>query len=143
MRKLCRYREIYREVPRSTPNIIIIGITPSVRQCRIQSYFESGILVWDLKLKPQTLKSVDFWCKLSSTLLFAELREGCFELFRMQNSQKFPGFCPWTPLGRAYSAAPDSRLHDGFSPRYARRKTGTSEKLLDTALYVHKIFQKN
>ena len=21
----------------------------------------------------------------------------------MQNSQRFPGFCPWTPLGRAYS----------------------------------------
>ena len=57
---------------------------------------------------PQILKSFDFWCKLSSKFLLAKPREWCFELFRMQNSQKFPGFCPWTPLGRAYSAAPDS-----------------------------------
>ena len=57
---------------------------------------------------PQMLKSVDFWCKLSSTFLVAEPREWCFELFRMQNSQTFPGFCPWTPLGRAYSIVPDS-----------------------------------
>ena len=25
-------------------------------------------------------------------------------LFRMQNSQNFQGLCPWTPVGRAYSA---------------------------------------
>ena len=52
---------------------------------------------------PQTLKSVDFWCKLSSMFLVAELREQCFELFRTQNIQQFPRFHPWTPLGRAYS----------------------------------------
>ena len=63
---------------------------------------------------PQTLKSVDFWCKLSSTFLVAEPRERCFELFRTQNSQKFPGFRPWTPLGRAYSAAPDSPAAQRF-----------------------------
>ena len=57
---------------------------------------------------PQMLKSVDFWCNLLSMFLVAEPRKQCFELFRMQNSQKFPGFCPWTPLGRAYSAASDS-----------------------------------
>ena len=62
----------------------------------------------------QTLKSVDFWCKLSSTLLVAEPRERCFELFRTQNSQKFPGFRHWTPLGRAYSAAPDSPAAQRF-----------------------------
>ena len=56
----------------------------------------------------QMLKSLDFWCKLLSMFLVAEPREQCFELFRMQNSQKFPGFRPWTPLGRAYSATPDS-----------------------------------
>ena len=65
---------------------------------------------------PQTLRSVDFWCKLSSTFLVAEPRERCFELFRTQNSQKFPGFRPWTPLGRAYSATPDlSALQRFFS----------------------------
>ena len=36
---------------------------------------------------PQTLKSVDFWCKLSSTFLVAEPRERCFELFRTQNAK--------------------------------------------------------
>ena len=55
----------------------------------------------------QMLISVDFWCKLLSIFLVAELREWCFELFRMQNSQKFAAFCPWTPLGRA-STTPDS-----------------------------------
>ena len=63
---------------------------------------------------PQMLKSVDFWCKLSSTFLVAEPREQCFELFRMQNSQKFPGFCPWTSLARAYSIAPDSQAAQRF-----------------------------
>ena len=29
-------------------------------------------------------------------------------------AKKFPGFCPWTPLGRAYSAAPDSPAAQRF-----------------------------
>ena len=41
-------------------------------------------------------------------------REQCFELFRTQNSQKVPGFCPWTPLGRAYSTTPDSPAAQQF-----------------------------
>ena len=48
---------------------------------------------------PQTLKSVDFWRKFSSPFVFAEPREQCFELFRMQNSRNFPRLRPWTPLG--------------------------------------------
>ena len=63
---------------------------------------------------PQTLKSVNFWCKLLSTFLVAKPREPCFELFRMQNSQKFPGFHTWTPLGRAYSTTPDSPAAQRF-----------------------------
>ena len=63
---------------------------------------------------PQTLKSVDFWCKISSTFLVAELRERCSELFRTQNNQKFPGFRPWTPLTKAYSDAPDSPAAQRF-----------------------------
>ena len=55
-------------------------------------------------------------------------------LFRMQNSQNFQGLCPWTPLGRAYSTLQTNQLHNGFSPRYACRKTGNPKKLLDTAL---------
>ena len=76
---------------------------------------------------PQTLQSMDFWCKLSSPFVIAEPRERCFELFRMQNSKNFPGLCPWTPLGKAYSASQTSQLRNGFSPRYARRKTGTPQ----------------
>ena len=34
----------------------------------------------------------------------AEPRERCFEVFRMQNSQNFPGLRPWTPPGRVDSA---------------------------------------
>ena len=76
----------------------------------LKPVYQSGIP----NSNPQMLESVDFWCKLSSTFLVAEPRERCFELFRMQNSQKFPGFCPWTPLGRAYSAAPDSPAAQRF-----------------------------
>ena len=85
-----------------------------MKQCRIQSHFEAGIPVWIPISNPQMLKTVDFWCKLWSTFLVAEPRERCFELFRMQNSQKFPGFRPWTPLRRAYSAVPGSPATQRF-----------------------------
>ena len=85
---------------------------------------------WD----PQTLKSVDFWCKLLLPFVAAEPQEQCSELFRMQNSQNFPGFCPWTPLGSAYSAPKAPQLHNGFSPCYTCWKTSTPKKLLDMAL---------
>ena len=62
----------------------------------------------------KTLKSLDFWSKLSSTFLVTEPREWCFELFRMQNSQKFPGFHPWTPLGSTCSTTPDSMAAQQF-----------------------------
>lgn len=73
----------------------------------------------------QILKSVDFWCELSPPFVVAVLRERCFELFRIQNSRNFPGFCSYTPLERAFSdpALPDSPV----AQRYP-------QKLLDTAL---------
>lgn len=71
-------------------------------QCRIQSYFEAGILVWNPKLRPPNCQKC-FWCKFLSPFLVPEPQEQCFEIFRMQNSQKFPGLCTWTPLGRAYN----------------------------------------
>ena len=77
---------------------------------------------------PQTLKSVDLWCKLSSTFLVTKPRERCFELFRTENRQKCPGFCPWTPLGRAYNAA--KLLEKSVPPK----------KLLDTALSMEGCF---
>ena len=81
---------------------------------------------------PQTLKSVDFQCKLSSPFVVAEPRERCFVLSKMQNSQNFPGLCPWTILRKRLTAPPDSPVTKLFS-RYAGRITGTPKKVLDTA----------
>ena len=78
---------------------------------------------------PQMLISVDFWCKLLSMFLVAELRERCFELFRLQNSQKFPGFCPWTPLGRAYSTTPDSLAAEWFFSSLCLSKNRHPQKI--------------
>ena len=46
----------------------------------------------------QTLKSVDFWCKLLSLLVVAEPQEQCFELIRMQTCQNFLWLYLWTPM---------------------------------------------
>ena len=59
----------------------------------------------------------------------AEPREWCFELFRMQNSQTFPGFCPWTPLGRAYSTTPDSLAAQRFFSLQCLSKNRHSQKI--------------
>ena len=53
----------------------------------------------------------------------------CFELFRMQIIQNFPGLCPWTPLGRGCSSLQTPQLHSGFSPHYTRQKTGNPPKI--------------
>ena len=65
---------------------------------------------------PQTLKSVDFWCKLSSMFLVTEPREQCFELFRMQNTQNFQGFTPGLHWGGLTVPPQTPWLHNGFSP---------------------------
>ena len=106
-------------------------------------------LVWDSKHDPETLKSVDFWFKLSSPFVVAEPQERCFELFRVQNSHNFLELCPWNPLGGASSTPlppplPQTpQLHNSFSPCYARQKTGTPKKLLDTALTRLKLQTQN
>ena len=64
-------------------------------------------------------------------------REQCFELFRTQNSQKVPGFCPWTPLGRAYSTTPDSPAAQQFFSSLRLLKNWHPQKLLDMALISH------
>ena len=78
---------------------------------------------------PQMLKSVDFWCKLLSTFLVAEPRQQCFELFKTQNSQTFPGFHPWTPLGRACSATPDSPTAQPFFSLLCSSKNWHDQKI--------------
>ena len=69
----------------------------------------------------QMLISVDFWCKLLSIFLVAELREWCFELFRMQNSQNFQGFAPGHHWG---GLAPHQtpRLHNSYFPAMLVKK---------------------
>ena len=87
-----------------------------VRQCCIQSYFEASIPVWDPKLKPPKaqvlISGISFrQCSLlqsqeSNVLIYPEHKIA-------KNFQSFaPG--PWTPLGRAYSAAPDSPAAQQF-----------------------------
>ena len=85
-------------------------------QCHIQSYFEAGIPVWDPKLRPPNshkcwlISGVSFrHCSLSQSH-----ESDVSSLFRMQNSQKFLGLCPWTPLGRAYRTPKTTQLHNVF-----------------------------
>ena len=104
-------------------------------QCRIQSYFEAGIPVWDPTLKPPNAQKcwflvqafVNVPCRRAKRAMF-------FELFRTQNSQKFPGFRPWTPLGRAYSTDPDSLATQRFFSSLRLSKNQHPQILLDTAL---------
>ena len=65
----------------------------------------------------------------------AEPWERCFELSRMQDSQILLMFCPWTPLGRAYSdphRLPSSTMV--FLLARLVEKVALPKKLLDTAL---------
>ena len=101
-----------------------------VRQCRIQSYFTS-IPVWDPKLKPpnaQVLISGISFCQCSllqsqesDVLIYSEHKIA-------KNFQSFaPG--PWTPLGRAYSAAPDSPAAQQFFSLLHLSKNWNSPKI--------------
>ena len=63
---------------------------------------------------PKTPKSVDFWCKLSSPFDVAEPRERCFELFRMQNSQKSFKTSPLDAIGEGLQRPPDSPAAQRF-----------------------------
>ena len=49
-------------------------------------------------------------------------------------AKNFQGFAPGPHWGGLTAPPQTPPLHNGFSPRYARRKTGTPKKLLDTAL---------
>ena len=87
---------------------------------------------------PQTLKSVDFWRKFSSPFVFAEPREQCFELFRMQNSRNFPRLRPWTPLGCNAPRLPNCTTV--FLSSLVEKLT--TKILLDTALNLY-LFENN
>ena len=106
-------------------------ITSAVSTVILKPVHQFGIPSSD----PQTLKSVDFWCKLSSPFVITEPWEQSFELFRIQNSQNFPWLHLWISQGKAYNTPSlTSQLQNIFSPCYLHWKTGTHKKLLDTAL---------
>ena len=50
-------------------------------------------------------------------------------------AKTFQGFVPGSYWGGFAEPPQTPRLHNSFSPHYARRKTGTPKKLLDMALY--------
>ena len=49
-------------------------------------------------------------------------------------TKNFQGFAPGPHWGGLTAPSQNPQLHNGFSPCYARRKTGTPKKLLATAL---------
>ena len=112
-------------------------VSSAISRAILKSVYQSGIPNSDT----QTVKSVKNNSSKNRQLTFhtlvpqhVEPQEGCFELLRIQNRQNFPGLCPWTPLGRAYSAP--SRL----SSCTTVAGYGSPPKLLDTAL-ISPIFQ--
>ena len=86
------------------------------------------------KSNPQTLKSVKINSSKNRQLTFQTLvpqcvepQEGCFELLRIQNRQKFFwGFAPGPHWGGLQHPLQTPQLYNGFS-HYARRKTSTSK----------------
>ena len=112
-------------------------VSSAISRAILKSVYQSGIPNSDT----QTVKSVKNNSSKNRQLTFhtlvpqhVEPQEGCFELLRIQNRQNFPGLCPWTPLGRAYSAP--SRL----SSCTTVAGYGSPPKLLDAAL-ISPIFQ--
>ena len=91
------------------PKILFCGfyLYGRCQQCHIQSYFEAGILVWIPNSDPQTLKSVDFWCKFSSPFIVAEPRERCVELVQNVKQPKFSGAQSLDPTGEGLQRSPD------------------------------------
>ena len=111
-----------------TQRVVNWRISCAISKAILKLVYRFGIPSSD----PRTLR---LWCKLSSPIIVAEPRQKFFELFRMQNNQRFPGLCPWTPLGKVYFSLPP-RLPSCRTvfPRYTRPKAGTPKKLLDMAL---------
>ena len=115
--------------------IIFKDITSSIYRAMLKPVYRFGIPNSD----PRTLKNANLiHLKIDKSSLFVvtEPRERCFALFRMQNNQTFLVFHPWTPLGAPPPPpAPHTpQLHNSFSTRYAYWKSGSQQKLLDTAL---------
>ena len=57
-------------------------------------------------------------------------------------AKNFQGFAPGSHWEGSTASSQTPRLHNGFSPCYACRKTGTPKKLLDTALVAKAYFAR-
>ena len=107
-------------------------------QCHIQSYFETGIPVWDPKLRSQTLENVRInSSKYRQMILHAQVPQCDLSVLSYSECKItifLRGFAPGAYWGGLTALYRTSQLHNGFSPGYARRKTATPKKLLETAL---------
>ena len=83
---------------------------------------------------PQTLKSVNFWCNLSSPFIVAEPREQCFELIQNAKYPTFSGVSPLNATGADLQRPPDSPTTQRFFSSLRLPKNRTPKKLLGTAL---------
>ena len=114
--------------------VVLCGTTPFsvVSRATLKLIYRFGIPGSDLK----TLKSVDFWCKLSSLFLFAKsLESDVLSYSECKTAKIFLGFVPWIHWEGLTAPHPQTtKLHNSISPYYARWKTSTPEKLLDMAL---------
>lgn len=112
--------------------IIFKDITSSIYRAMLKPVYRFGIPNSD----PRTLKNANLiHLKIDKSSLFVvtEPRERCFALFRMQNNQTFLVFHPWTPLG---APPPPPLILPSCTTAFLHAcwKSGTQQKLLDTAL---------
>ena len=114
--------------------LVFVKMSSAVSRAILKPVFQFGMPNTDPKLP-------GFWCKLSSLFVVTEPQEQCFELFRMENSQKFSRALPLDTTGEGLQHSPHTpQMHNGFSPRYTHRKTRTLKKLLHTKLMSIKYF---
>ena len=97
-----------------------------VHQCRIQSYFEASMPVWYPKLKPPNAQVLISGISFRQCSLL-QSQESDVLIYSEHKIAK--NFCPWTPLGRAYSAAPDSPAAQQFFSLLRLSKNWNSPKI--------------
>ena len=93
---------------------------------------------------PKTPKSIKINSSKNRQTTVHALVPQCFELFKMQYSQKFSGPSPLDQSGEGLQCTPShlclqtSQLHKGFCPHQVCQKASTppppQKKMLDTAL---------
>ena len=114
--------------------LVFVKMSSAVSRAILKPVYQFGMPNTDPKLP-------GFWCKLSSLFVVTEPQEQCFELFRMENSQKiFQGFVPghhWGGLTALPPHSPDAQWF--FSSLYSS-KNQDPQKIAAYETDVHKIF---